>query len=163
MVSNTASMRLRIIFNFFVPKSCISVLETAQGSWVIKGACVTKQNQEACYSSFLHLLPVSKRAFIHLWCSVVMAIYTILRSCYMLRKATYLRKQRSFFPNFLQTICYEPLHCFGAVLVQLAEVWRSISSANHENNLKKEQPVGSRELKPKKLLCSFKALMSQSH
>lgn len=48
---------------------------------------------------------------------------------------THLWEQRSFFPHFLQTICYEPLHGFGAVLVQLAEVWGSIAPANHENDL----------------------------
>lgn len=64
MVSNTASIRKGIIFNYFVPESCVSVLGTAQGSWVTKGARVIKQNQEACYTSFLHLLPVSKHVFL---------------------------------------------------------------------------------------------------
>lgn len=49
-----------------------------------------------------------------------------------------LGKQRSLFFYFLHTVGHQPLHCLGAVLVEPAKIWGSISTAHHEDDLKKE-------------------------
>lgn len=51
----------------------------------------------------------------------------------------YLGEQGPLFFNFLHTVSHQPLHCFGAVLVQLAKIWGRIPSAHHEDDLSKEQ------------------------
>lgn len=49
--------------------------------------------------------------------------------------SSYLRKERPFVLFKFQTVDDETFHGFGAVTVQLAEVWGQVASTHHENDL----------------------------
>lgn len=50
----------------------------------------------------------------------------------------YLGEQRSLLPLFLQAVSHQPLHGFGTVAANLAEVWREVAPPHHEDYLQEE-------------------------
>lgn len=51
------------------------------------------------------------------------------------KMSRYLGEQGSLLPLFLQAVSHQPLHGFGTVAANLAEVWREVAPAHHEDYL----------------------------
>lgn len=54
------------------------------------------------------------------------------------KMSLYLGEQRSLLPLFLQAVSHQPLHGFGTVAANLAEVWREVAPPHHEDYLQEE-------------------------
>lgn len=62
---------------------------------------------------------------------VVQVEMTVLQ----VKMSLYLGEQRSLLPLFLQAVSHQPLHGFGTVAANLAEVWREVAPPHHEDYL----------------------------
>lgn len=70
--------------------------------------------------------------------------------------SAHLWEKRPLVLGFLDAVGHQPFHGFGAVLVELTEVWRQIASSHHEDNLRRR---GEGEKSKMRIQSSYSKIM----